>query len=170
MKRLFAIVISFVLFVGASNVIAQSNAKLGYINSSELMQLIPGKDTVDTQIADYEATLQQTLEALITEYQSKGQEYQNNAATMSQIIRQTKEREIADLEGRIQEFQQGAEQDFQQKRAELYNPLLTRAKDAIEAVAKEHGYTYIFDTSMGTILYFETGDNIMALVKSKLGI
>jgi len=89
---------------------------------------------------------------------------------MSDIIKQTKEREIADLETRITEFQQGAETDFANKQQELYDPLITKARDAINAVAEANGFTYILDVSMGTVLYFEAGEDVLPLVKVKLGL
>lgn len=168
MKRLL-VVISIVLLASAST-FAQTNAKLGYINSAELLNLMPGADTVETKLNEHRESLGKTIQTMYTEYQNKVQDYQSNVATMSQIIRQTKEKEIQDLEGRIQEFQQSADQSFQNKRAELLAPLLTRAKEAIDAVSSENGYIYIFDTSVGALLYFEKGDNILPLVKAKIGI
>lgn len=168
MKRLL-VVISIVLLASAS-IFAQTNAKLGYINSAELLNLMPGADTVEANLNVHRETLGQTIQTMYAEYQNKVQDYQSNVATMSQIIRQTKEKEIQDLERRIQEFQQSADQSFQNKRTELLAPLLKRAKDAIDAVAAENGYTYIFDTSIGALLYFEKGDNILPLVKTNIGI
>ena len=43
-------------------------------------------------------------------------------------------------------------------------------KEAIKQVARDGGYAYIFDTSMGATLYDEGGDDIMPLVKKKLGL
>jgi outer membrane protein len=89
---------------------------------------------------------------------------------MSDIIKQTKERELADLETRITEFQQNAEADFGNMQAKLYDPLITKARSAIADVASENGYTYILDVSMGVVLYFEAGDDVLPLVKAKLGL
>ena len=169
MKKI-VVVISLVLLVGVSGLLAQTNAKFGYINSSELMQLMPGKDTVEARLTEYRSSLEQTLQVMFQEYQGKLQDYQNNAATMSQIIKQTKGKELQDLETRIETFRQSADSDFQQKQAELFAPITKRAKDAINAVAKENGYTYIFDLSVGAVIYYEKGDNILAQVKAKLGI
>ncbi|MBC35427.1 MAG: hypothetical protein CL663_05230 [Bacteroidetes bacterium] len=168
MKRLL-VVLSIVL-LACTGTFAQTNAKLGYINSAELLSIMPGADTVETKLNEHRESLAQTIQTMYGEYQNKVQDYQNNVATMSQIIRQTKEKEIQDLERRIQEFQQSADQSFANKRAELLSPLLNRAKEAIDAIANDNGYTYIFDTSIGALIYFEKGDNIMPLVKAKLGI
>jgi outer membrane protein len=43
-------------------------------------------------------------------------------------------------------------------------------KNAISEVGKENGYTYIFDVGTGAVVFFDNGDNILPLVKKKLGI
>ncbi len=169
MKKLL-FVISFILIAGVSTLSAQSNAKLGYINSSELMQMMPGMDTVETALTAHRASLEQTMQTMVQEYQNKGAEFQNSYNTMSQIIRQTKEKELQDMQTRIQQFQQTADQDLQRKQGELFNPLITRAQKAIADVSKENGFTYVFDVSTGSLVYYESGENIMDLVKTKLGI
>ena len=169
MKKLL-FVISFILIAGVSTLSAQSNAKLGYINSTELMQMMPGMDTVETALTAHRASLEQTMQTMMAEYQTKATDYQSNYATMSQIIRETKGKEIQDMEARIQQFRQTADQDLQRKQGELFNPLITRAQKAIADVSKENGFTYVFDVSTGSIVYYENGENIMDLVKTKLGI
>ncbi len=170
MKNLLKIFIVLVFVAGYSTLNAQTNAKFGYINSNELFELMPGRDTIEAQLREYKTTLENTIQAMLQEYQNKIQEYQVNVATMSDIIKQTKEKEITDLEARIQAFQQTADQDFTNKQAELFNPLLEKAKKAIKEVAEENGYTYIFDAGVGVLLYFEKGDNVLPLVKKNLGI
>jgi len=170
MRNLFKVFGFFILLFISGSLSAQVNAKLGYINSSDLLDLMPGKDSIEVQLKNYQQSLESTIQGMIQEYQSKIQDYQANSAAMSQIIRQTKEKEIQDLETRIQSFQQNAEADFQQKQAELFDPLIARARKAIEEVARENGYTYIFDTSVGVVLFYEKGDNILPLVKAKLGL
>lgn len=164
----FSLLVIFcsVLSVGYSQV----NAKLGYIDSNELLEMMPGKDSIQKVLQDYGKMLENQLQTMYAEYQTKVQDYQTNSATMSDIIRQTKEKELADLETRIQTFQQQADTDLQDKQAQLLQPLLDKAKNAITAVAKENGYTYIFDVGTGAFLYYETGDNILPKVKAKLGL
>lgn len=169
MKKLL-FVISFILIAGVSTLTAQTNAKLGYINSSELMQMMPGMDTVEAALTAHRSSLEQTMQTMVQEYQNKAAEYQNSYNTMSQIIRQTKEKEIQDMQTRIQQFQQTADQDLQRKQGELFNPLITRAQKAIADVSKENGFTYVFDVSTGSLVYYENGENLMGLVKTKLGI
>ena len=170
MKKLLVIFSFFVMLAFVFPVNAQTNVKLGYIDSNELLELMPGKDSVERKLMEYQTSLETQIQNMYAEYQTKANDYRANAATMSDIIKQTKEKEILDLEERISTFQQTAEVDFQNKQQELYNPLIEKARKAIKDVADENGYTYIFDSGMGSLLYFERGDNILPLVKQKLGI
>ena len=80
------------------------------------------------------------------------------------------ESEIMDLQQRIQSFQASAQEQLQMKEQDLLQPIIDKAKKAIEDVAKENGYTYIFDSGLGVLLYMPEGDDVKALVKTKLGI
>ena len=52
----------------------------------------------------------------------------------------------------------------------MLEPILQKARNAINEVAEEGKYTYIFDKSMGTLLYAEESENIISQVKKKLGL
>mgnify|MGYP000660335397 CR=1 FL=1 len=53
---------------------------------------------------------------------------------------------------------------------EIQKHLLEKAQNAINEVAEENNYTYIFDISLGSIVYGKESKDIMPLVKTKLGI
>lgn len=165
-RSLFVITLALISMAGMS----QTNAKFGYIDSNELLDLMPGKDSIQKALETYGKTLQNQLQTMYQEYQNKLADYQANVNTMSTIIKQTKEKELGDLETRIQDFQSQADTDLQNKQVELLQPMIDKARKAIEAVGREHGYTYIFDAGVGTLLYYEKGDNILPLVKQKLGL
>ena len=89
---------------------------------------------------------------------------------MPDAIRTVKEKELEDLGMRIQDFQQTAQESIQKKKEDLYGPILKKADAAIKEIAKEKGYAYIFDTSGGTVLYAQESDDVMTLVKTKMGL
>lgn len=148
---------------------AQSK-KFGHINSNDLLILMPERKEAETKIQEEAKKLEQQLTTMTAEYQTKVTDYQTNAATMTDLIKQTKAKEIQDLEQRIQDFQQNAQESLQKKEQELLKPIIDKAKKAIEDVAKEGGYGYVFDSSAGVLLYSPEGDNILPLVKKKLGL
>lgn len=146
--------------------------KMGHVNSDELLQMMPGLDTVQQKLQKYTQDLQKEIQNMQAEYDNKVQDYMANEKSMSNLIKQTKQQEITELESRIQAFSSQAQQDIQQQREKLLGPIIDRAKQAIEDVAKENGYTYVLDSSpaVGVVLYGEESQNIMPLVKKELGL
>lgn len=170
MKNILKITLILTLMLATTTAWSQTGLKIGHIDSQALIELMPEKDSVEAKLIAYQRSLEDQIGAMYIEYQNKVADYTNNIDGMSDIIKQTKEREIADLETRIQEFQAGAERDFGMKQQELYDPLITKAKNAINEVALANGFTYILDVSMGTVLFFESGEDVLPLVKAKLGL
>ncbi len=146
------------------------NLKFGHINSTELLAMLPETKLADSTLQKFGMSLESQLKTMSAEYQSKINEYRANEATMPDPVKQAKAKEINDLEGRIQEFQDDAQQSIQKKKEDLYSPIVKKAEDAIQAVAKEKNYSYILDTSVGVVLFAQDSDDIMPLVKSKLGL
>lgn len=114
MKTLSRVFLLFALVAALGSTQAQS-LKVGHIDSNAIMSIMPEKATVEKQLQDFEAQLETELRAMMTEYQTKITDYQNNLATMSNLIKQSKEKEITDLQTRIQEFQQNADSEFGEK-------------------------------------------------------
>lgn len=149
---------------------AQKAKKFGHIDFAKLYQQMPGLDSVKQVFSDYNKSVQQQFAAMQTELESKYMDYQANMNTMSDIIKKTKENEINDLQTRMEEFELTATEDLQNKELELTTPIIEKARKAVKEVAKENGYNYIFNSSEGLLLYAEPSDDVMPLVKQKLGI
>lgn len=164
------IVVLFAMVAMCSTAMAQKTVKLGHINSSELMQIMPGKDSVQTVLKNEVEELQNTMKAMESEFQQRLNEFQEKQAQWSDLIKQTKQRELQDMQQRAQEFEQNAQEQLQARQQELLQPIIDKAKKAIEDVAKEGGYTYVFDSSTGTLLYQQDSDDLLPLVKKKLGL
>jgi outer membrane protein len=150
------------------NSIAQN--KFGYIDSQELLMLMPERKTAETEVANFAKSLEAQLGSMTAEYQESVQEYQANEATYTDLVKQDKIAAITGLEQRIQAFQKNAQQSLQTKEQDLLEPILTQARKAIEDVATEGNFTYIFDKSTGSILYAKESENVLPLVKKKLGL
>lgn len=156
--------------LATGSVLAQGKSKFGHIDSQVLLESMPEKKQADKDLEAFANQLQSQLQAMTTEWETKMKDYRANSAVMTDIIKQTKEEEIAGLEQRIQNFQQNAQGSLAKREGELYQPILDKAKEAIDQVASENSYTYVFDTSSGALLYQPDGDDILPMVQKKLGI
>lgn len=162
MKR---VIIIIMLLTGA--IFAADAQKLGHTNIQDLLMILPERAEAEKKIQKLAETLEKRLSAMTAEYQTKVQTYQNEQGEMSATIRDSEARSIMELEQRINEFQQNAQNEIQQKENELLNPMIERLTKAIEQVGKEHGFSYILDTSSGTVLY-KGGEDVTPLVKQQL--
>lgn len=170
MKK-FALLLAVGLMTTVSSfAIGEAGLKLGYVNSQELLSVMPEMTKADTDLKNFAKQYQDQLETMGKEFEKKGGEYQASEKTMSDAVKEVKQKELQSLEARIRDFQQSAQEKIGKKKEELYKPILEKADKAIKDVAKEKGYSYVFDASGGGLLYANESDNILPLVKAKLGI
>ncbi len=170
MKKLLVILFIGLGIMVSSNSFAQGKIKLGHIDFATLYAMMPGLDSVKLVFENYNKGVQDQFAAMQTELETKYNDYVANAEGMSDIIRSTKEAEINDLRTRMEQFEQTATQDLQEKELELTTPIIEKAKAAVENVAKNNGYTYVFNSTEGLLLYAEPADDMMDMVKAELGI
>ncbi len=170
MKRILFISIAVAAVLFSSNSMAQ-NLKFGHINGQELITLMPERDSAEAKLKAYGADLTEQIEQLYVEYNNKAQNYQQRRNTLTDAIREQREKELSDLEQRIREFEATAQQDYQRMQGEMMQPLMEKADAAIKKVAKANGFIYIFDISAGGVVYFsDSSVDILPLVKKELGI
>ncbi len=166
MKKIFVPIFVFVL---STSIYAQAGLKLGHINSQELLQAMPESDSAQAKLEKATKELQDQLEAMQVEFNKKYQDYVSKKDTYSDLIKQTKETDLQQMNQRIQQFQTNADQDLQKQRTEIFKPILDKANKAISEVAKENGFTYIFDISTGSVIFHSDNSlDILPLVKQKL--
>ncbi len=167
-KGLIVALVALLAF--SASAMAQKNIKLGHINSNELMQIMPGRDSAQAALQKEVEALQAELETMNKEFETKYNDYVAKRDQLSELIRKTKESDLQNMRARIEESQTNAQKLLEERQEALLKPIVDRAKKAIEEVGKENGYTYIFDSGIGTVLYSQDSDDIMPLVKKKLGL
>lgn len=169
MKKLFKVALVAGCLFFAANV-AEAQSKIGHITFNALIDQMPETKTIQKQIQDYQKTFVDQLTALNNELTANAQAYDGKKATMTDAARTAKEAELQDQNKRLQDFQAKAQQQVGDKTQQLSKPLLDKARAAVQAVAKEKGYSYVIDTSQTELLVSPEGDNLMASVKAKLGL
>lgn len=142
--------------------------KIAHLNLDSLVSGMPETQVAREQAQNYLKDLEKTMMSMEQELQTKYNDYLANEATMSDLVKKTKQEELQSMQKRIEDFRTQAQQDYQAKYQLLITPILDKAKKAIEMVAKENGYKYVLDASAGFILYSEPSDDILPAVKKKL--
>ena len=174
MKKILKLTLAVALMLCAT---AASAQKFGRVDLAAIVPNMPEFKEAQTNLEAYGMDLQNQLEQIQVEFNQKYAEYEKNRATYTDTIRQMKESELQQLQQRFQEFQQIAQQDIQQKEAEVMEPIYNKANEAVKAVAEAGGYMAIFSTAgdMATsagLAYFDPAalTDITAEVKKNLGI
>ncbi len=87
---------------------------------------------------------------------------------MSDAVKSVKKTELNKLSTELGGEEERIQNLLQQKRDELIMPINKKAYDAIQAVAKESGYTYVFEKE--ALLVAPPAEDILPLVAKKLNI
>ena len=153
----------------------QAQVKIGYTNIDFILGQMPDSKEIQTKLSTEKQQYDKLLQEKIEDFTKTYEDYQKNAATMSAVIRQDKEKSLQTTQNSIQEFQQNSEVALQRKQQELLAPVMDKIQVAIDAVAKENGYTYVLNSDAGygtspVILVAPDSDNITNLVFTKLGV
>ena len=146
-----------------------SAQKLGHVNTSELFAQMPEVAKIKLQMDTIQSQYENQLTMMQEEFQKKAEDYQKQAASMTDAIRQIREQELQEMQQRIQLFYQTAEQDITKKQQELLAPVHERMAKAINAVGEKEGYTYIFD-SAAMVYVSPNAEDVMPSVKKELKI
>ncbi len=169
MKKTLKLTLAIALLMGSTSLFAQ---KFGRINTQEIIMAMPETKTMQTNMEAYAKELQDNIETMNVEFNTKLQDFQKNFNTMNDMAKEMKEKDLNDLQARIREFQERAQQEYQKKQNELLAPIIEKAKNAIDKISAAGGYLVVFDTSTGSLAYFDeaTLTDIAPEVKKELGI
>jgi len=164
-----------VLFLSTGLVSAQQ--KIGHVDSEDIIQAMPEFKTAQAEFENLQKAKEGELQQMGTEHDKKLTEAQALSRNRSEANKDSIDAklqqlgtELDEIRRRIQEQQQVAQQELQTKQNELFTPIFQKANTAVQSVAKEKGYAYVFDVANSSIPYFAGGDDLTADVKTKLGI
>ena len=174
MKKLMKLALVAVLALSATTVFGQ---KFGRVDLAAIVPNMPEYKEAITNLEAYGMDLQNQLEQIQVEFNTRLADYEKNVATMTDSIRQLKEQELGQLQQRFQDFQQIAQQDMQRKEAEVMNPIYEKANEAVKSVSMAGGFLVVFSTTgdqpaSAGLAYFDAKalTDITADVKKSLGI
>ncbi len=142
--------------------------RIGYINTEDLLAVMPETDKVGKDLTAYQAQLEQQNNNLILELNKKDSVFILDSVNLTKEQKNERRKELFGLYQEVQGFSQTAQTALQKKQEELMQPVRKKAYDAISAVSKENKITYVLD--INSIIIAPPGDNILSLVKKKLGI
>jgi len=152
---------------------AQTATKVGYADPDYILSQMPEAKQIDAELKSMEAQLKGQIEAKIKKFQTELADYQKNGGAMIDAVRQNTERELTQQQQNIEKLQQDAQTTIQNKNTQMMTPVYDKVGKAIEAVAKENGYSFILNQQIGgldVILYGDDKMDISELVLKHMGV
>ena len=161
------ITITICLFISIASFAQQL---FGHVNSQEILAAMPEAATAQLALQEELEGLQEQGQIMLQELEAQQKEFQINQDSMNDAVKADKIKSLENLQERIVLFEQSAEQSIQMKQAELFEPILSKIEIAINEVAKEKGYAYIFNVTdmTSTIIWIDDSFDITDQVKTKL--
>ena len=168
-------VIALALFVCFTTVsVAQ---KYAYVDTEYILENIPEYKDAQNQLDEYAAEYQQEIEEKIDEINKMTQDFQAEAVLMPEDVKNIKEEEINKKKEELATFQSqrfGTDGDLFLKREELVKPIQEKIFNAIEEIAVDKNYSFVFDKAGSlSILYvnakYDISDDVLDKVGAELG-
>jgi outer membrane protein len=130
--------------------------KFGKVNTQIIMQSLPEISKINGELEATSKQYENELKSMQEELQRQSEAYDKGKSTMNATAQAAKEQELQQLYQKIQQTFQDNQQSLQKAQQEKMEPVITKVRNAIDAVGKAGGYTYIFEE--GVAVY--TGTNV----------
>lgn len=162
-----------VLFASLMSLTATAQ-KFGYVDSGMILEGLPQVKEAESNLEALGKQLQAKGQKMMEDFQIKYQDLEKRVRE-GDITPKEQETQVAALkeeENKILQYEQEMQAQLAAKRDELLAPILEQVRTAIQTIAKEGGYSYVFDGSpgVGVLLYADETTNLTDLVKKKLGV
>lgn len=168
MKQLKFLLIALFTFGAIS--IGQAQTKIAHINSNELIETMPEFQNAKSQMNKLQNSYKSQIEDMYKELEEKRERYEAQVEDQTAEENERRVMDFQESQQRIMQFQETAQQELDAKQEELLKPLLDQAKDAIQTVAKDQGYTYVLDSAEGGNVIVADGHDLLPDVQKQLGI
>jgi outer membrane protein len=169
MRKLLVLVTFLSIGLGS----LQAQAKYGHLNMGNLIAIMPEALAANDSLEVIQAQMVAEGEAAAAQLEKDYVAYikEARAGNLTPVKQEEQEQQLNQRQQELQQLEQIIVQVIQQQRNKLLAPILEKAQNAIDEVAKENGFQLVFDTSIfGAVMYAEETVDLMPLVKAKLGL
>ena len=167
MTKLKSVLIVAALVIAGGTAMAQ---KSGYISVDNVVSLMPETAGLNPLLQKYQSdSLNPQFAYVVQEYNRKDSTVSGReSAKYTPAIRAQIRQEMESLAYQVQNWQAYVQQATQNKQEEFLTPIYRKVMDAINQVAKENGYTYVYTKE--SLLVAPTSDDLLPLVAKKLNL
>jgi len=169
MKRLFFILLVFLGF----GQLAYSQ-KYAYVDTQYILEQIPEYNDAQEQLNKLSEQWQKEIEEKFALIERKQRDYDAEVILLPDEIKKQRQKEIDDLRMSAMELQRqkfGVGGELFDKREELIKPIQDRIFEAIQKVAIDGNYSFVFDkANQSNLLYADPKFDITTRVLREMGI
>jgi outer membrane protein len=157
------------LFVAGASARAQS-PKIGFVNSAKIFQEIPEAREAERRLESFTKPVQDSLEMMQKAIQQKIDEYQKKETMLNDNAKRTAQQEIQALSVQAREYAAKKDSELAEQRERVLGPLKEKVLKAIQVVAKEEKYNFVFDQTeqVQVLLYGDAAHDLTFKVIDKL--
>ncbi len=164
LKKIFLL-----LFLLTALPFANYAQKFAYVDTEYILSLLPDYKTAQKKLNEMAEKWQKDIDAKYENIDKMYKEYQAEKILLTPDQQKQREDEIINKEKEAKKFQQdkfGYEGELFQKRQELVKPIQDKVFEAIQKIAKDEGFDFIFDKSSDMTMLFsnakyDKSDNIL---------
>ena len=162
-------ILIFIMLLAPMSMLAQ---KFGYVNSTEIVQVMPEFAKAQKKIQDLEKMYTDDFNALRTELEKKGTEFEKlQKDSVPENILKRRYDELMQLQERLMQYREEVSANLARAEQEEMVAIQTKLRDALDVVGREGGYVCIFDLSGGMPYVSKTlCEDVTKQVRTKLGI
>ena len=167
MKKFFLLLL---VAITVSTAVSAQSAKFGRVNTQEIIELMPETDSAQVKIKARADELQNQVNFMQNELQSKYAAFQKDVANLQGIIAEQRQKDIVDLQAKLEQFSQDASKELDQVRMLLTQPIFKKVQDAIDKVSKLNLITFVIDEAQPLFIYMDKSavKDLNPLVKKEL--
>jgi outer membrane protein len=166
-KSIFVLCAVF-LSVTTGDLYAQAQ-KIGFVVSPKIFQELPEAMEAQKKLQALEKPLQDSLTAMAQDIQSRIEEYQKKETMMNDAAKRTATQEIQDMQRRATEWSEMKRRELLDQQEKILNPVREKIRKAIETVAKEEKYAFVFDKNeTETLIYGDAANDLTFKVLDRL--
>lgn len=170
MKQLVAIVI---LLFGFTTAFAQANT-IGYVDTDYILNELPEYSAAQEELNKLSERWQKEIEAKYEDIQKKKDALAKEAILLPEDVRSKREEKITELEAEARQLQRqkfGVKGDLFQKRQELIKPIQEEVFKAIQQVAEQRKFSFVFDkANQSNLLYakpnLDISERVLTMIKN----
>ncbi len=169
-KFFISLLVAGIVLIGGSAVAQQ---KIGFVNSSKIFQEIPEAKEAQKKLEAIAKPIQDEIEKREKAIQEKLDEYKKKESLMNDAAKKTAQQEIYDMDQKLREYKLeklGNDGELAKKQDQILNPVKEKILKAIEKIAKEQKYSFVFDQTetVRVMLYGEASADLTYKVIDRL--